>query len=89
MVPAHPPQKRQKKKNWQSPPFLTFAFFTGCGMQGVAVETPLAAFAVLALRVAQALEAPPADVVTHSQRVRVHVAVAFAPLTWASRTGLS
>lgn len=58
-------------------------------MQGVAVETPLAALAVLALRVAQALEAPPADVVAHSQRVRVHVAVAFAPLARASGTGLS
>lgn len=58
-------------------------------MQGVAVETPPAALAARALRVAQALEAPPAGVVAHPQRVRVHVAVAFAPLTRASRAGLS
>lgn len=79
----------RKKEKCYSPSSLTFAFFPGCGIQGVTVKPPLAAFAVLALRVPQAFEALPTDVVTHSQSVQVHVAVAFAPLTRTSRTGLS
>lgn len=38
---------------------------------------------------AQAFEAPPADVVAHSQRVWVHVAVAVALLTRTDWPGLS
>lgn len=68
---------------------LTFALSPGCGPQGVAVKPRPAAFAVVALRVAQALEAPPAGVVAHAQRVRVHVAVAVAPLARTSRPGSS
>lgn len=87
MVLAHAPQKR--KKNGLCPLSLTFAFFAGCGIQGVTVKAPPAAFAVVALCVPQAFEAPPTYVVTHSQRVQVHVAVAFTPLTQTSCTGLS
>lgn len=90
--PPPPPKKRKKtllKVNTVPHLSRTSAFFPSCGIQGVAVVTPPAAFAVVALRVAQAFEAPPADVVTHSQRVWVRVAVAVALLTRTGWPGLS
>lgn len=64
---------------------LTFALWAGRLALGVAVEAPPAALAVLALRVAHALEASATHVVAHPQGVEVHVAVALAP---CARTNL-
>lgn len=80
---------KKRKKLLKSPLCLTFAFFPGCGIQGITVKPPPAAFAMAAFRVPQAFEAPPTYVVTHSQCIQVHVAAAFAPLTWTRCTGLS
>lgn len=88
MLSSRPPSTKALKPSY-GPSSLTFAFFPGCGLQGVAVEPPLAAFAVVALRVAQAFEAAPAGVVAHAQRVRVHVAVAVASLARTGRPGSS
>lgn len=68
---------------------LTFALWSGRLAQGVAVEAPPAALAVLPLRVAQAFEAQAAHVVTHSQGIEVHVAVALTPRARANHAGLS
>lgn len=68
---------------------LTFALLSGHLAPGVAVEAGPAALAVLALGVAQALEASAAHVVAHAQGVEVHVAVALAPRARTDLPGLS
>lgn len=68
---------------------LTFALLSGRLAPGVAVEAGPAALAVLALGVAQALEASATHVVAHAQGVEVHVAVALAPRARADLPGLS
>lgn len=68
---------------------LTFALRPGRLALGVAVEARHAALAVLALGVAQALEASAAHMVAHAQGVEVHVAVALAPRARTDLPGLS
>lgn len=69
--------------------FLTLALLARCLLQGVAIETPLASLAVVALCVPHALKTPPGEVVAYPHCVEVHVAVAVAPHTGSNRPGLS
>lgn len=71
------------------PQSLTFALLASCLVEGIAEEAPLAALAVVALCVPQAFQTSPSDVVTNSQCVEVHVAVAVASHTRYSHPGLS
>lgn len=71
------------------PQSLTSALLASCLAQGIAEEALLAAVAVVALRVPQAFQTSSSDVITNSQRVEVHVAVAVASHTRYSRPGLS
>lgn len=63
---------------------LTLALLAHCLVQGVAVKTLLAAFTVISLRVSQALQTAPSDVITYSHRVEVHITIAVASRTWLS-----
>lgn len=57
---------------------LTLALLAGCLVEGVPVETPLAALAVFPLSVPEALQTSSTDTVACPHGVEIHVAVAVA-----------